>query len=143
VRYEWDRRGEVRRDTTALACIVRHRGPSAEARVGDEMWHFGRRRGEYVATRAKEYHARLRAVRRTVVSPHWQITDGTHVLELCARWGTQDLVVVRDGVEVGQIVPANPTGPYRPAFVTDLDLTAEEAAFVLWIAGVVRLSDRG
>ena len=44
---------------------------------------------------------------------------------------------------VVDLVPAEPRGPYRPAFLTDLDLTAVEAAFVLWIAGDVRFSDRG
>jgi hypothetical protein len=139
VRYEWDRRGVVRRDDRVIACVVPHRNGAADARVGDDVWHFSQRRGEFVATRAREYHALLRAVRRSVASPHWQITDGVHVLELCTRWGTPEVAVVRDGVGIGQIVPATPRRPYRPAFDTELELTPEEAAFVLWIAGDVRL----
>lgn len=140
MRYTWGKGDVVLAGEEPIASAhrswVRER---AEVTIGDAEWLFraeGRDRvGEHQGL------ARIRARPRSIWSRRYDV-DGAHAsysLGVKSLWSTR-LVLTRHDAEIGEVRRSS-LWANRPELTTTIDLPAEDAVFVLWLAHLLAARD--
>jgi hypothetical protein len=139
VRYEWAAGGVILGDGREVARVASSRWRArGEITIGPVVWRYAYRHGEYVATRAPDVEPLYRARHRSLLSFTWDVTGGTHRVELRPRGLSTALDLLRDGAPVGRIEPARRFGVFRPVLDIEPGVPLEEARFVMWVARVMK-----
>jgi hypothetical protein len=111
----------------------------AEVTVGDVEWVFRTEHSDRVGE--SQGQVRIRARRRSIWTGRYDV-DGAHAsYSLGARsiWSTR-LVLIRHQAEIGEVGRSS-AWANRPELTTTVDLPAEDAVFVLWLAYLIAARD--